>query len=234
MKPIYLRIFDDLFEKIQSQIYTEGDMLPTELELQHSYGVSRVTVRKTLALLVEQGVVTRIKGRGTFVKNPCKATHNAIALRGFYQELNAQGKTPSSDVLTFEILEPDSIVAEKLKLTANERVYHIVRIRNIDGEPEMMERTYMPVALFPDLTLQVMMASKYAYIESKGYKIANSYQSIMPEMPDRELAKLLNVTPTTPLLKAISTGELADGCLFEYTINYFTLKQYSFEFIATR
>ncbi|MGR5318391.1 GntR family transcriptional regulator, partial [Vibrio mediterranei] len=67
MKPVYLKIVDDLVSKIKTGTYKEGDMLPPENSLLETYGVSRMTVRKALALLVEQDLLYRVKGRGTFV-----------------------------------------------------------------------------------------------------------------------------------------------------------------------
>ena len=232
MKPIYLKIVDHLLEQINSGVYKEGDMLPAETRLLETYGVSRMTMRKSLSLLVEQDLLYRVKGRGTFVKKNRTTKHDAFYLDGFYKEVRAQGLVPSTEVITFEILEPDSLVAEKLKLAPTDKVYHIERLRSIDGKPELLERTYLPISLFSDLTLDAMRGSKYEYIASKGMKIASSRQSVTPELPTEKLQKLLNLDENTPLLKVISIGELDDGTLFEYSINFFKLDQYSFTFVA--
>lgn len=234
MKPVYLKIVDDLLNKIKTGVYKEGDMLPPENTLLETYGVSRMTVRKALALLVEQDLLYRVKGRGTFIKKNKSAVHDAFYLRGFYAEVKAQGKTPTTEILTFEILEPDALVATRLSLKPHEKVYHIERLRFIDEEPEMLERTYMPVTLFSDLTIDAMLGSKYEYIDAKGLKIAQSKQTVMPEVANKRVNQLLGVKENFPLLKVISVGEFDDGTLFEYSVNYYRLHQYSFEFIAQR
>ena len=79
-----------------------------------------------------------------------------------------------------------------------------------------------------------MQGSKYEYIEAKGMKIAQSKQTVMPEIADKKINKQLGVEDGSPLLKVISVGEFDDGTIFEYSVNYFKLNQYSFEFIAKR
>lgn len=234
MKPIYLRIVDDLVNKIKIGTYKEGDMLPPESLLLETYEVSRMTVRKALGLLVEQDLLYRVKGRGTFVKKNKSAIHDAFYLNGFYAEVKEQGKEPTTEIITFEVLESDALVASKLEIDAHDKVYHIERLRFIDGEPEMLERTYLPLSLFSDLSVDAMQGSKYQYIEAKGMKIAQSKQTVMPEIADKNMNKLLGVKEGCPLLKVISVGELDNGTPFEYSINYFKLNQYSFEFVAKR
>lgn len=234
MKPIYLRIVDDLVHKIKTGTYRKGDMLPPEKLLLETYHVSRMTIRKALALLVEQDLLYRVKGRGTFVKEKKPAIHDAFYLNGFYAEVKAQGKEPTTEILTFEVIEPDVLIASKLEISMHDKVFHIERLRFIDAEPEMLEHTYLPLSLFSDLTMDAMQGSKYEYIEAKGMKIAQSKQTIIPKIADKKIHKRLELKEGSPLLQVISVGQLEDGTIFEYSVNYFKLNQYRFEFIAKR
>ncbi|MFM2484649.1 GntR family transcriptional regulator [Celerinatantimonas yamalensis] len=232
MKPIYIRIANDLIQKINEGIYSEGDMLPTEVELGAIYDVSRMTLRKALALLTEQDLLVRIKGSGTYIKKNKSAIHGVSELKGFQEEIQSQGKELTTHVELFEIIHPDAMVAERLRLQPREQVYHIERVRYINDEAEIFERTYLPLNLFPDLTVSVMSGSKYNYIRSKGININGNKQIISPELADKRLSKILNVRINHPLLKVISIGEYAQKDIFEYSINYFRLNQYSYEFYA--
>lgn len=209
-------------------------MLPTEGELQQEFDVSRVTIRKAMQKLVEKDLLFRQRGSGTYVKAP-KAQHNALQLSGFVEEVSAQGKTPSSKIITFELIECDELVAEKLELDLGEEVYSIRRLRLIDDEPEVLEHTFLPVALFPDLSISAMRSSKYDYIEkTKGLQIKLSRQSIKPQILDIATANELNIEVSQPVIRVDSVGELASGEVFEYTIHYFRVNQYSFDYIAYR
>jgi GntR family mannosyl-D-glycerate transport/metabolism transcriptional repressor len=233
-KPRYLQITDQLIKQISDGTLPAGAMLPTESELQEQYGVSRVTIRKSMKILVDKDLLYRIRGSGTYVK-AAKAQHNAFQLNGFYEEVSAQGKQPSSKLLTFELIESDLFIANKLGLEEGNEVYSIRRLRLIDGEPEILEHTFMPVSIFPDLSIQAMRNSKYEYVEkTKGLSIKLSRQSAKPELVTEDIAKKLNVETGHPVIRVDSVGELSDGRLFEYTIHYFRVHQYSFDFVSYR
>lgn len=233
-KPRYLQIADTLIDKIDSGELSSGAILPTEGELQKEFDVSRVTIRKAMQLLVDKDLLFRQRGSGTYVKAP-KAQHNALQLTGFVEEVSAQGKTPSSKIITFELIECNELVASKLGVVVGEEVYSIRRLRMIDNEPEVLEHTFLPVALFPDLSIKAMRSSKYDYIEkTKGLKIKLSRQSIKPQILDKKTANELNMDESDPVIRVDSVGELESGAIFEYTIHYFRVNQYSFDYIAYR
>ncbi|MBS9922949.1 GntR family transcriptional regulator [Vibrio alginolyticus] len=234
MKPKYIDIAERLEKKIKDGELQPKSMLPKERDLQEEFSVSRVTIRKSLQILVDNNLISRTRGSGTYV-NDLKAQHDALHLLGFIEEVSKQGKTPSSQVIKFELKKPNEQVAKQLNLSPNDDTYEIHRLRCINDEPEIYEVTHMPAMLFPDLSIAIMNGSKYEYIEnSKRLKIAKSCQSVKPYLLDAETASYLNESEASPILKVESTGYLEDGRAFEYTVNYFRLHQYSFEFISTR
>ncbi|EPW6725666.1 GntR family transcriptional regulator [Vibrio parahaemolyticus] len=234
MKPKYIEIAEYLEQRIREGVLEPKSMLPKESVLQEQFSVSRVTIRKSLQLLVNNGLISRSRGSGTYI-NDLKAQHDALHLLGFIEEVSKQGKLPSSKVVRFELKLPSSVIAEKLRLTPNDNTYEIHRIRCINDEPEIYEVTHMPANLFPDLSIAIMNGSKYDYIENdKGFVIANSRQSVKPYILDKEMAIHLNENAETAILKVESIGYLDNGTPFEYTINYFRLNQYSFDFTSTR
>lgn len=234
MKPKYLEIAESIEARIKNQQLKPGAILPIESALQTEFGVSRVTIRKSLQLLVEKGLINRTRGSGTYVSGP-KTQHDALHLLGFIEEVSRQGKSPSSRVIRFELKKATASIAEKLQLKEVDDTYEIHRLRLIDGEPEIYEITHMPATLFPDLSISVMNGSKYEYVEkTKGLKISKSQQSVQPYLLDTELAQHLNEAKNAAILKVESVGFLNSGNPFEYTVHYFRLKQYSFEFVATR
>ncbi|MBH3283829.1 GntR family transcriptional regulator [Serratia marcescens] len=234
-RPRYLQIAEQLEQRINSGEFPPGSMFPTEQELQQQFGVSRVTIRKALAILTGGDYLYRVRGSGTYVKMP-QAEHNAFVLSGFFEEVSAQGKIPSSRLLHFSVETADAIIARKLCLEEKDmQIYKIIRLRLIDGAPEVLEYTYMPLMLFPDLSVEVMMRSKYHYIEKeKGYRISLSRQDIIAENADTNTSELLSVPEKYPLLKVCAVGELVGGQPFEYTVHYFRINQYRFKFISKR
>ena len=233
-QPKYKEIADIFQQQIDRQERRSGDLLPTEKELMTEFGVSRVTVRKALALLEEKDLLTRIRGKGTYISGE-KLHHNAFELTGFIEDVTAQGKRPGSKVIQFELITANEYLSKKLDIDVDDQVYALSRLRLINDEPEVLEKTYMSVAMFPDLSVEVLNHSKYEYIEKqKGLEIALSKEVIVVEIADEMLASQLNININHPVLKVISTGELKDGRPFEFSENYFSLKQFSYQFTAIR
>ena len=218
-KPMYRQIADALREKISAGELKPGDALPTESSLQEAFNVSRVTVRQALKLLTEEQIVESIQGSGTYVKEE-RVNYDIYQLTGFYEKLADRNVDTHSEVSIFEVLKADAKLAEKLNLSHDDKVWHVKRVRFIKQKPVNLEETWMPLALFPDLTWEVMENSKYHYVEQiKKLVIDRSEQELVPIMPSEEAIAALSLDPAKPILEKVSRGFLKDGRVFEYSRN---------------
>lgn len=233
-KPMYRQIADALREKISAGELKPGDALPTESSLQETFNVSRVTVRQALKLLTEEQIVESIQGSGTYVKEE-RVNYDIYQLTGFYEKLADRNVDTHSEVSIFEVLKADAKLAEKLNLSHDDKVWHVKRVRFIKQKPVNLEETWMPLALFPDLTWEVMENSKYHYVEQiKKLVIDRSEQELVPIMPSEEAIAALSLDPTKPILEKVSRGFLKDGRVFEYSRNVFNTDDYKFTLVARR
>lgn len=233
-KPMYRQIADALREKISAGELKPGDALPTESSLQEAFNVSRVTVRQALKLLTEEHIVESIQGSGTYVKEE-RVNYDIYQLTGFYEKLADRNVDTHSEVSIFEVLKADAKLAEKLNLSHDDKVWHIKRVRFIKQKPVNLEETWMPLALFPDLTWEVMENSKYHYVEQiKKLVIDRSEQELVPIMPSDEAIAALSLDPAKPILEKVSRGFLKDGRVFEYSRNVFNTDDYKFTLVARR
>lgn len=233
-KPMYRQIADALREKISAGELKPGDALPTESSLQEAFNVSRVTVRQALKLLTEEQIVESIQGSGTYVKEE-RVNYDIYQLTGFYEKLADRNVDTHSEVSIFEVLKADAKLAEKLNLSHDDKVWHVKRVRFIKQKPVNLEETWMPLALFPDLTWEVMENSKYHYVEQiKKLVIDRSEQELVPIMPSEEAIAALSLDPTRPILEKVSRGFLKDGRVFEYSRNVFNTDDYKFTLVARR
>lgn len=233
-KPMYRQIADALREKISAGELKPGDALPTESSLQEAFNVSRVTVRQALKLLTEEHIVESIQGSGTYVKEE-RVNYDIYQLTGFYEKLADRNVDTHSEVSIFEVLKADAKLAEKLNLSHDDKVWHIKRVRFIKQKPVNLEETWMPLALFPDLTWEVMENSKYHYVEQiKKLVIDRSEQELVPIMPSEEAIAALSLDPAKPILEKVSRGFLKDGRVFEYSRNVFNNDDYKFTLVARR
>ena len=231
---MYRQIADALREKISAGELKPGDALPTESSLQEAFNVSRVTVRQALKLLTEEQIVESIQGSGTYVKEE-RVNYDIYQLTGFYEKLADRNVDTHSEVSIFEVLKADAKLAEKLNLSHDDKVWHVKRVRFIKQKPVNLEETWMPLAMFPDLTWEVMENSKYHYVEQiKKLVIDRSEQELVPIMPSEEAIAALALDAAKPILEKVSRGFLKDGRVFEYSRNVFNTDDYKFTLVARR
>ena len=231
---MYRQIADELRAQITRGELKPGDALPTESALQAAFQVSRVTVRQALKLLTDQEIIESIQGSGSYVKEE-RVNYDIYQLTGFYEKLADRNVDTHSEVSIFEVLKADAKLAEKLNLSHDDKVWHVKRVRFIKQKPVNLEETWMPLALFPDLTWEVMENSKYHYVEQiKKLVIDRSEQELVPIMPSEEAIAALSLDPAKPILEKVSRGFLKDGRVFEYSRNVFNTDDYKFTLVARR
>jgi GntR family transcriptional regulator len=148
----YQKVIDLVDELIRTQDLQPGDLLPTQKELAALAGVSLITVRRALDELEREGRVAGHQGVGTFVARPrivSEPTRRGGLLATFSGR--GAGAEVTTELLGVRDAEPDAAVARALGLAPGARVWHISRLRRIDGRPMVLERARVPQALAPDL-----------------------------------------------------------------------------------
>lgn len=226
--PIYIQIEEILKQKILLGEYQVGDAIPSERDLSEQFDVSRMTVRQSITNLVNNGLLYRSKGRGTYVANP-KLEQPLNGLTGFTEDMRARGLVPSSKILRFEKILPPFEICRELLLNEGEEVYFIVRIRNADGEPMAIERTYIPVKLFPEIEESKIAGSLYALIEDTYQKkIGNAIQQMEAAIVSKEDSKYLKMGVNAVVLIIKRTSFLQDGKPFEIVRSAYRADRYKF------
>ncbi|WP_347861667.1 GntR family transcriptional regulator [Salimicrobium sp. PL1-032A] len=233
-EPLYRKIANKIKQEIKEGRWASGAAIPTEAHLSESYGASRVTIRQAVKTLVKEGLLERVQGSGTYVRE-AKIEHNIFELISFTEEMRKLGKEPVNRVLDFQLIIPPDYIKHTLQLKEGEKVFYVRRQRLVDDIPYVLEDTYLPAALFPNLSLSVMSGSKYDYIEEEiGLKIKDSNQEVTPVLPGEDVAEALHVGTDTPVLKISLYSVFDDGTVFEYSENHFKSDEYKFKLKATR
>jgi GntR family transcriptional regulator len=160
--PIYQQIISYVKEYIDNGIYQKGNIIPSEQELCNQFNTSRMTVRKAIDELVNDGFLYRIQGRGTFVSH--WVYRKSLEVLGFTYHMTQLGYKPGSKVLSFVVKTPETFIAEKLKILPTENVYFLSRVRMADLEPIAIENVYLPEKRFPGL-------DTYSFEENSLYEI---------------------------------------------------------------
>ena len=234
--PLYKRIATMIKDEITKLGIKKDEAIPAENKLALKYGVSRVTIRQAIDLLVSENILYKIQGSGTYVKQS-KIDFHLYKLQSFTEEVTRLNRVPTNTILDFKMIgcnDLDGVVIDALKIGAEDKVFYIRRLRSADQEPMILEETYLPVKLFPDLSLEIMSKSKYQYIESKGFQINQRVGEVAPILPDKGLMDILQLQKPEPILVMKVWSNLVDETVFEYTVLYFRSDKYTFKFSSDR
>lgn len=141
--PLHYQLKQHLLEKIEAGEWKPNDLIPSEQELQTSFGLSRITVRQALSDLVYEGLLIRERGRGTFVAPP-KMTHSPEERRSLTEFMMEKGIKPGWQIIEKGFIEANKEVAANLKLPHKTRVYRIRRLRLAADEAIGQHTAYLP------------------------------------------------------------------------------------------
>lgn len=200
--PLYKKIILDLENKIKTEM-KPNEKLPSERQLLDQYHVSRNTIRLALRDLEERGIVYRLHGKGTFVSTVSLDQTNLGNMYSFSNEMSLDGHHPTTQNRTFDLVKPTKEVVEQLGLGEGEKVYKLVRLRLLDGEPMLYSETFLPEKLFPELIMSDLNEnSLYAVLKDKyGERGVMSFEDIEAVILEDEQSKILKVKAKSPALK---------------------------------
>lgn len=164
--PLYRQLKDKVLSDISSGELAEGAKIPTEVELSELYNISRVTVRNAIKELVDEGYLVKKQGKGTFVCLP-KIERKVVHLLSFTDACESSHLTTSSTVLRTEILDDYHHVRQTLKISDDDSLLYLQRLRRADDLPLMLENNYYSLARFDFLQQEDLSGSLYQLLRDK-------------------------------------------------------------------
>ena len=227
--PIYYQLESYIKNQIEAGFILPGENIPSEREYAESYGISRMTVRQAINSLVNEGLLYRKKGSGTFVSEK-KIEQPLQGLTSFTEDMKKRGMTPTSKLIHFVVIPANSFIANELKISEYAPVYEIKRIRLADGEPMALETNYLSANLVKGLTEEEVKASIYSYVEEKlGLSITHAEQLIESVRASEEHEKLLFIEKDHPMLYIQRNTFLLDGTPLELVKSVYRGDRYKFQ-----
>ncbi|MEW6622288.1 MAG: GntR family transcriptional regulator [Bacillota bacterium] len=228
--PIYFQIKEDLKQKIISGHYKPNDRIPSEEDLAEHYGTSRMTLRRSVTELVEDGYLYRVHGKGTFVSKP-RIERSYAPLTGFMQDMTKRGFIPGAKVLEIKEVQPSPKLRSLLELEKNNTVIKIVRLRYANEEPIVIQNAFIPTFLCPELIHENLeVNSLYDVLENK-YKLELfcAKQKMEATVANKNLAETLGVKKGSPLLYVERLTFLKNNIPVEYVEIWYRGDRYVFE-----
>jgi GntR family transcriptional regulator len=190
--------------------------LPAEQALAAEYGVSRVTVRRALAELEQEGLISRRRGAGTFVVGG-RAKPIVADFSDVLANLVAMGRETAVRLLAFDYREPSAAIAQSLKLADGEKTQFSVRVRLIDGQPFSHLTTHVPERIGVTYTEADLAARPLlSLLERSGIQIERATQEVTAVLATPEVAAALDVEVGSALLGTIRTVFAVDGSGVEH------------------
>jgi len=205
--PLYYQLETILRRRILSGDFPLDTPLPSEEALGQEYDVSRITVRQALASLEREGLILRRRGKGTFIVEKA-VTLESPRLTGFMEDLISMGIKTAAKVLDASMIEAPRIVANQLKLKHGKHdVLRLEKVRFVDGKPFSYVLNYLPADIGEKVPLNKVSGKPILMILEKdlGIRVGEAVQSIEATVADAEVAPLLEIRVSDPLLKVERT-----------------------------
>ncbi|GAB6099950.1 GntR family transcriptional regulator [Halanaerocella petrolearia] len=223
--PLYYQLENIIRERIEKEEYQVGDKIPSLTELSKKFNLSKMTISKAINNLVEEGVLYRERGKGTFVSE--EKIDDFSDFKGFKKTMKSRGVEPETKVLSQEIVCPKEIICNKLEISKEEKVILTVRLRLADSIPIAFEKSFIPHSVCSRL-LEIDLAKNSIYntLKKNGYKLTGTVQEIEAIESDKYLSDLLEMEIGKPVLKRNSVTFAQDKRV-EFSFNFYPGDRYS-------
>nr|WP_017553220.1 UTRA domain-containing protein [Heyndrickxia coagulans] len=227
--PLYTQVKRKIIEEISGGGYCEGGRLPAEPELCQKYDVSRVTLRRSLQELVNEGYLVRKQGKGTYITNK-KIVRSLISLDGYTEYMEKTGEKPERKIIQKIIKVCSPLVAQRLLLPESSKVIELLRVMYVKDVLLGYEVNSYPTVYFEGLendiddqvSTHVLLKQKYGTVLRNNYKILNVV------LAAEKMAGLLNCSIGEPLFQLDKTAFNQNGVPVYHSMMYYDVNRVSF------
>lgn len=212
--PLYMKLRKMIEDAVATGRLKHGDALPAERDIADAAQISRVTVRKAIDELVNDGLLVRRRGSGTFVVKPVQRMLQPLnELTSFTEDMRRRGMVAGSRWMERGVFFPTAEETMTLGLAGGARVARITRLRTADGEPIALERTSLPDDILPDP--EAIEDSLYLLLRSRNMRPVRANQRISAVLLKDEEGRLLGMPPGSAALSVQRIAYLDTGRVME-------------------
>ncbi len=204
--PLYHRIYAVMRERIVNGYYPRDVPVPSEADLSDSFAVSRITIRKAMEMLAAEGLVTRTRGRGTFVTD--RAARNSLNravvsnINGLFSYLNTVGQSTRLKVISLDHGEAPPRICAQMGVSPTARLMRSVRVRELDRRPYSLSMAYLLPEIGNGLSRQDLATTNMIdLVQREGAVVEQVEQVLTATLADEYAAQLLEVPIGAPLMR---------------------------------
>lgn len=233
--PYYYQIASLLREKIEGGEFAPGARLPGEIELAKNFGVSRVPVRRALSLLENEGMLSRHRGRGTFVLEK-EFVPKAPILSGVIEDYVTTGLQGTLGLLSMERVPAPPKALEFFEIPEGEILMLIRRLRKVEGMPYSYVMNYLPIATAAEIPIADLKIRTMVSIleERMGISFQVIQQTIEAKSADSEIAAQLSVETTSPVMYVETFVRSEEGNPIQFSRTFYRGDRYKYMIELTR
>jgi GntR family transcriptional regulator len=200
--PAYQRIYADIAARISSGELAPASRLLGEPHLAEQYGVARMTVRQAISRLVDDSLVVRVQGVGTFVAKDIGARRSLNRLTSFTEDMLSEDRPLTTEILVQQVIDATPAIADELSLADGAKVVEFGRLRRVADRAVSLHQSFLPYGLFPSLSRDTLIGgSLYRTLaERHNVRLRRADQRIRAAAATSEQARLLGVPRRSPLL----------------------------------
>ena len=226
--PLYYQVMRSVKEDILSGRFGPEGRLPSEAELMRTFDVSRVVVRQALKILEDDGLIVRVRGRGTFAAKDA-AVDEAPVLSGYIEDFLRVGLALTVKVLEFGLIKASPDIAAVLKVDENSDLFHVKRLRLVEGRPFSVVENYLPYDVGKLLPVAFMENEPLMTLIEKhaGVSVEWPSQIFQAVSADADLAALLDIDLMAPILKMTLTAYTAESEAVNFANVYYRSDRYN-------
>jgi GntR family transcriptional regulator len=222
--PMYMRLAKDLRQQLDEGKIGTGEALPSERDLCEIMGASRVTVRKAIELLIEEGLLIRRQGSGTFVMPRIQAPGSYLS--SFSEDAEARGEKTGIIWMIKLVVVASEEETRILDLPPASDVARLSRVRMANGEPLAIENAVVPAEMLPDI--ESLGGSLYEALAERGNRPVTGQQKIRAALAGPTEASLLSIPEKSEILRIERLTRRADGRPVEFTRSAYRGERYEF------
>ncbi|WP_137598052.1 GntR family transcriptional regulator [Paucilactobacillus kaifaensis] len=227
--PLYRQVKTELLNDIQTNVYKVGEPIPTEKQLELNYNTSRITIRKAVDQLVDEKVLIKKQGKGTFVRTR-KIQRNLLDLISYTTYMEDSGKKPEAAIQTLTTQNAELDLANKLQVVEGSPIIKLARVMELDEHNFGYETSFYDSKRYPNLIDQISDNRSVTKVLYERFQVreGSSNQTLNVIFANKQMAEYLRIDNGVPIYKLERVVYDQGNNIMYYAVMYYDVNKVSF------